>query len=42
MSIDVKSFVLGAVVGYCVVVYKASVSVAKDKLKKDSIKGEEA
>lgn len=33
MHIDLKSFILGAIVGGCFVVFRASVSVAKDKAK---------
>lgn len=33
MHIDIKSFILGVIVGGCAVVYKASVSVARDKVK---------
>jgi hypothetical protein len=35
MQIDGKSFILGAIVGGCLIIYKASVEVAKDKIKKE-------
>jgi hypothetical protein len=35
MHIDGKSFILGAIVGGCIVIYRASVAVAKDRIKKD-------
>jgi len=37
MRIDGKSFILGAIFGYCIIVYRASVSVARDKIKKENI-----
>jgi hypothetical protein len=42
MRIDIKSFILGAIVGGCAIIYKASVAVAKDKTKKENINKEEA
>lgn len=38
MHIDLKSFILGAIVGGCFVVFRASVSVAKDKAKQEQNK----
>lgn len=40
MQIDLKSFVLGVIVGGCAVVYNASVAVARDRMKKETEKGE--
>ena len=42
MHIDIKSFILGAIVGGCAVIYKASVSVARDKINKEKQSTEEA
>lgn len=41
MRIDMKSFILGAIVGGCAVVFKASVEVAKDKLIRNVVKDKE-
>jgi hypothetical protein len=35
MRIDIRSFILGAIVGACAIVYRASVSVARDKVKEE-------
>lgn len=42
MKIDIKSFILGAIVGGCTIIYKASVAVARDKIKEKTIIKEEA
>jgi hypothetical protein len=42
MHIDIKSFILGAIVGACGIVYKASVQVAKDKVNEKLQSKEEA
>jgi hypothetical protein len=42
MRIDGKSFILGAIVGGCIVIYRASVAVARDTIKKKQIEKEEA
>lgn len=42
MTIDGKSFILGVIVGGCFVIYKASVQVARDKVKEKLEPKEEA
>ena len=42
MKIDMKSFIIGAIVGGCTIIYKASVAVARDKVEKETISNEEA
>ena len=42
MHIDVKSLIIGAVLGGCAVVFRASVAVARDRIKKDRKEREEA
>jgi hypothetical protein len=37
MTIDGKSFVIGAIAGYCVLLLKATVAVEKDRLKKEKV-----
>lgn len=41
MHIDGKSFILGAVVGGCIVVFRASVAVAKDLVKQKNMTNKE-
>ena len=41
MHIDIRSFILGAIIGGCAVVYRASVSVARDKIAKKNIETKE-
>ena len=41
MNIDLKSLVLGAIIGGCTVTYRASISVAKNIIKEDKAKKEE-
>lgn len=42
MNIDIKSLIVGAVLGSSAVIYKASVAVAKDHLKKKKEEKKEA
>lgn len=40
MRIDGKSFILGVIVGGCIVVFRASVAVSRDIIKKNKISKE--
>jgi len=42
MHIDIKSFVLGVIVGGCAIIYRASVIVARDKVAEKLESKEEA